>query len=385
MSTAVFKTIDELHEEARARVGEDDFGDGAYREGMARLLAAIEGEAALTEAGVQRLYSIIGGILDSRLRTEASWRRHPEHESVAIERPIFVTGLPRTGTTALHRLLGSCGNTQGLELWLAQSPQPRPPRDSWPANADFRRVDEAMEARRRADPEINGIHFMSADAVEECWRIEHQTMKSIAFESIARIPGYSAWLAEQNLDDVYARHRRILQLIGMTSPEKRWVLKHPGHLFGLDSLMKAYPDALIVQTHRDPATIVPSVSSLNLAAMTGAYTDYDKPEIGRTNLELWGRGMDRFTEARPKYDPAQFVDVEYGDFVADPVGTVEAIHRGFGLDFDADMRASVEKEHAASMRGDRKPAHDYSLAEFGLTREQVDERFASYRKTLAAL
>lgn len=386
MGTAMkFTSIEQLHEDARANAGLEDFGDDAYLEGLERLLGSIESEAALTAAGTQRMLSIVGGALESRLRTEASWARHPGHERVDIVRPIFVTGLPRTGTTALHRLLTMGTNHQGLELWLAQSPQPRPAAGAWASNPDYRRVEEAMQERRRAQPRINGIHFMTADVVEECWRIEHQTMKSVAFESLARIPGYSTWLAGQNMDDVYARHRKILQLIGMNTPEKRWVLKHPGHLFALDSLMKAYPDALIVQTHRDPTTIVPSVSSLNVAAMAGAYTDYDKAEIGQKNLELWARGADRFAQARARYDPDQFVDIRYEDFVADAVGAVESVYSKFGIDFDEATRAAVDQAHAESKVGERRPSHRYDLAEFGLTKEQVEERFASYLTKLADL
>ena len=162
-----------------------------------------------------------------------------------IERPIFVCGLPRTGTTALHRLLTPTPH-QGLELWLTEVPQPRPPRETWEEDPIFNAMQGGVLRPPRREPRVHGDPLHGRLQVEECWRLLRQSGKSIGYESLANVPRYSAWLAKQDWTDAYERHKANLQLIGLNDPEKRWVLKNPSHLVGLDALMSVYPDALIV-------------------------------------------------------------------------------------------------------------------------------------------
>ncbi|MPY79403.1 MAG: sulfotransferase [Actinophytocola sp.] len=371
-------TIDELHETASTAAGLSDFGPDDYRDGLAALLGSYATDAALTPRGEMTVAASLRDVLASRLRTEDAWRRHPEHERVPIERPIFVTGLPRTGTTALHRLLSADPRHQGLELWLTAAPQPRPDRESWRANPDYQRVRREIDARYAGAPALKGMHFMAPEVVEECWRLERQSMRSVAFASVAHLPGYLDWLAGQDLTPVYQRHRRILRLIGMRTPRRRWVLKNPGHLFGIDALLAVYPDALIVQTHRDPSTVIASVSSLTAKAAEGNSTVFHGDVVGRDNLELWARGAERLLAARERHDPARFADVRYEDLVGDPIGTVERVYHHFGLTLDDAARAAIAETHAASTTGDGKPAHRYALSDFGLSEAQVGDRFAAY-------
>jgi hypothetical protein len=156
------------------------------------------------------------------------------------------------------------------------------------------------------------------------------------------------------------------------------VLKNPSHLFALDALMAAYPDALVVQTHRSPRTAVASACSLSAQATEGWSEVFRGEVVGRDQLDLLGRGVDRFTAQRARYDERQFADVYYDEFVADPVGTVEQVYAAFGLPFGDEVRTSVSALHRQSTRGDRRPAHRYTLADFGLAGEEVDERFAGY-------
>lgn len=371
-------TIEELHEAARAATGLSDFGQDAYLDGMAMLLDGYETESALTEPGRERIRSMLLTVLESRLYTEASWHEHPEHRHVPLDRPIFVTGLPRTGTTALHRLLCEDPAHQGLEHWLTETPQPRPPRDSWPSNPGYRRMRAWIDARFAADPGLKGVHFMAPEMVEECWRVERQSMRSVAFENAAHLPAYSRWLAAQDMSPVYERHRRVLQLVGLPEPGRRWVLKHPGHLFALDALMKTYPDALVIQTHRDPRTILASVSSLNQLASAGTSTVFHGGVVGEDCLDLWARGAEAFVAARKRYDPEQFVDVDFDDFVRDAVATIESIYDRFGLALTDEARQAIGDSHAESEVGERRPAHRYRLSDFGLTERQVAARFAAY-------
>ncbi|WP_408899447.1 sulfotransferase family protein [Nocardioides sp. R1-1] len=369
---------DELHERATDRTGLTDFGDQEYVEGLHVLLDGYAREAGLTAKGRAKVEGSLANALAARLRTEAAWREHPAHADTSVTRPIFVTGLPRSGTTALHRLLCADPRHQGLQLWLAAAPQPRPRREDWVSHPDFQAMQAQIDRRNAAVPGLKGMHFMAPDVVEECWWLEHQSMRSLAFPSVAHLPSYRAWLGRQDLRATYARHRRVLQLVGMTSPEQRWVLKNPGHLFSLDALMAAYPDALVVQTHRDPRSVVASVSSLTSRTSAGTSTVFEGSVVGRDSLELWATAADRFLAARATYDPAQFADVRYDEFVADPVGTVERVYDAFRLPFDDDARTAVTAADDVSRRGERRPDHAYSLEQFGLSAGEVTERFDRY-------
>jgi hypothetical protein len=201
-------------------------------------------------------------------------------------------------------------------------------------------------------------------------------MRSISYECLAHLPGYSAWLRGQDWTSAYRRHRRNLQLIGLNDTGRRWVLKNPSHLFALDALLTVYPDALIIQTHRDPRTAIASVCSLAGHATDGWSGTFRGPVLGQDQLDLWARGLDCFTAARARYGPAQFYDVQYETFTADPVGTAAAIYDHFGLPYTAAAEQAMRALHAASTGGAARPAHQYTLADFGLTPAEVDARFA---------
>ncbi|MFI0356321.1 sulfotransferase family protein [Actinomadura sp. 9N407] len=373
-------TVEDLHASASKITGLADFGgdDDPYLDGLGVLLESLAGEAGLTPLGNKAQRSLVRGALAARLVSQAAWQSFPEHAGAGVERPIFVTGLPRTGTTALHRLLTADPAHQGLEVWLAEVPQPRPPRAGWDDDPVFQAIEAGYRRHHIDNPEFMGVHYISAAMVEECWQLLRQSMRSISFECLAHLPGYSAWLAGQDWTAAYRRHRRNLQLIGLNDPGRRWVLKNPSHLFALDALLEVYPDALIVQTHRAPSTAMASMCSLAAHATSGWSEVFTGETIGRDQLELWGRGLELFDAQRARHDPARFFDVQYDDFVRDPIGTVGSVYGHFGLPFGDEARAAMARLRDESATGAGRPAHRYALADFGLTPEQVDERFAGH-------
>ncbi|MFF0242323.1 sulfotransferase [Rhodococcus pyridinivorans] len=371
-------SVEDLHASATRLTGLTDFGDDDYRDGLEVLLESYARDEKLTPLGSKMSRVFLRGALVARLLSESAWSAHPEHADVPVTRPIFVTGLPRTGTTALHRLLAADPAHQGLEMWLTEMPQPRPPRETWAENPVFAGIEAGFAQHHVEHPEFMGVHYMSAAEVEECWQLLRQSFRSISYECLAHLPTYSQWLAEQDWTAAYARHRRNLQLIGLPDADKRWVLKNPSHLFALDELLTVYPDALVVVTHRDPRTVIPSVCSLAAQATEGWSDAFVGETIGRSQLDLWARGFDHFTEVRRRHDPARFVDVDYRDFVADPLGTVGGLYDRFGLPFTAEAERAMADLHEESRSGARKPAHRYTLEEFGLSVGEVDERFRDY-------
>ncbi|MFC4002849.1 sulfotransferase family protein [Prauserella oleivorans] len=369
-------TIEDLQASATRVTGLDDFGIDDYTDGLAVLLDSYHRQAGLTPLGRKVKRAFLRGALVARLLSEAAWKRHPEHADVAIERPIFVTGLPRTGTTALHRLLTADPAHQGLEVWLTEVPQPRPPRETWPDDPVYARIQAGYERYHVEHPEFMGVHAMSADQVEECWQLLRQSMRSVSFECLAHIPAYSEWLSEQDWTAAYRRHRRNLQLIGLPDGHRRWVLKNPSHLFALDALLRVYPDALVIQTHRPPEVAIASVCSLNAQASAGWSDTFTGATVGRDQLELWARGLETFTAERARHDHGRFFDVRYDDFVTDPIGTVEDVYTHFGLRLSDEARTAMRALHAESTTGATRPAHRYSLADFGLSVADVRRRFA---------
>ena len=372
-------TVDELHASATKLTGLDDFGanDDNYLEALEVLLDSYRREAGLTVLGSKMNRFFLRGALVARLLSEASWKQYPQHADVVIERPIFVTGLVRTGTTALHRLLGADPAHQGLHMWLAEFPQPRPPRETWDSHPLYRQLDEQFNQHHQDNPGYTGLHFMAAYELEECWQLLRQSLHSVSYETLAHLPTYAQWLSEQDWTPSYRRHRKNLQLIGVNDAEKRWVLKNPSHLFALDALMATYPDALVIQTHRPVETIMASMCSLAQHTAEGWSTAFDRgPDRCRRDGHVVARTGTLQHRPREIRSPAHFYDVDYKDLIAHPIGTVADVYRHFDLTLTDEARAAMEKAHADSQSGERAPKHRYSLADYGLTVETVKERFA---------
>ncbi len=379
-------TVDDLHASASRAVGLEDFADGEdrHREALGVLLDSLHTDAGLTPAGSKYWRSVLKGALVARLVAQAGFAADPAQAGVEIERPVVVTGLPRTGTTALHRLLGADPANQGLELWLTEVPGPRPPRERWEDDPTYRGLRDLYAGFMSENPDYGGVHYISADDLEECWQLLRQSLTSVSYECLARLDGYSAWLQGVDWVPAYRRHRRNLQLIGAHDPGRRWVLKNPSHLFALDALLEVYPDAVVVQTHRDPRRSMASMFSLAHRTAADWSTEFTPEYIGASQLDLWARGVAGFDAARARHEAdlrsrATFVDVDHSELVRDPAGVVERVYAAAGTELAGDVRAAVVAENERSLSGDRAPAHRYTLADYGLSEEQVAERFAGYR------
>jgi hypothetical protein len=368
-------SYDDIVAAAVRTTGLSDFGGTDHEEGVRILVDVLTNEAGLTPVGNYRMRGSVKGLLAARLMAEQGFAAHPSYADIAVDRPIFITGLPRSGTTLLQRLLTADPSHQGLEQWLADLPQPRPPRETWPDDPIFSAMQAGYEAFHAANPELAGLHYSDATTHEECWRLLQQSGTSVAFETQAHVPSYAAWLDKQDWTPSYRRYRRLLQLIGLNDPGKRWVLKNPSHLVALDALLEAFPDAIVLVTHRDPVTCVASMCSLAEASTRGTSTVFTGATIGRTQLDLLVREDAAYRAARGSAAPGHFLDIAYDDLVSDPVGTVEAVYRYFDLPWEAPVAEAVRAELDASRSGVRAPSHRYSLADYGLTEADVRAAF----------
>ncbi len=371
------KSEDSLHEAARKAAGFDDFGNPAYLEGLLVLLKAYDRESRLTGSGRMMVEQQLIGILKNRLVAQKAWTDNPAILRTEIHRPIFILGLARTGTTALHHFLAQDPNNQVLEYWLAASPSPRPPREQWESDPRYQQAVQDLDMMYKLDPSLKAVHLMTADGPEECRHLLQQNFTDDTFDCNSTVPSYSDWHARQDMFTTYAHHRDLLKLIGSPQPERRWLLKYPLHMGNLRALLKTYPDACIVQTHRDPGKVIPSICSL-VAGWRALYEDYvDRKAVARWLIDLWATRLERGLEVRREHDPAKFFDLHFREVVTDPIGAAKRVYNHFGLGWTDDVEQRMRRWQADNPRG-KYGEHRYAAEDFGLTDAAIAERYAAY-------
>lgn len=366
-----------LHEQASAATGLGDFGGDDYREGLAVLLRAIDTDLNPTPMGRAYAWGALVGILAARLHTQEGWRLHPECLAKPVPRPLVITGVPRTGTTALHKLLAMDSQFQGLEHWLTEAPMPRPPREQWEANPHYRRSVANLEAFFAAVPAMRTGHDIVAGEVDECLEALKQSFVSNWFVGSLGVPSYDAWFQVQDERPAYRRYADVLRLVGIDEPDKPWLLKNPGHVANLGALLEVFPDACIVQTHRDPVKAIPSLCSvLAMARSVVEGKAVDLSTIGSRESAYWRRAVAQAEEVRERAR-GQILDVDHRRFHADPLGVVRDVYAFFGLRLSSETELRMRTWIAESPTT-RHGEHKYALAEFGLHADRIRGEFASY-------
>jgi len=373
-----------LQAAARRTTGLDDFGDPRFRDALGRLVDAFESEAALTTLGRLIARRDLVRLLENRLRIVAAHRRHPEIAAGAVRRPLFILGLPRTGTTILHELLAQDPANRVPMTWEVMHPWPPPERGTYETDPRIAAVERHFAGVDRLLPGFKAMHPMGATLPQECVALTAHDFASMIFSTTHRVPRYQAWLDSTDLRWVYASHRRQLQYLQWRCPGTRWVLKSPGHLWALDALLAEYPDALIVQTHRDPLRVVASLASLVATLRSLASDAIDPHAIGAEWTVLLAAGLARATAVRAAAlpDPARVVDVQFADFVRDEIGTVRRLYAHFGWPFTAEAEARMRRFLAANPK-DKHGAHRYTLAAAGLDPATERRRYAAYQERFA--
>ncbi len=377
MSAATLPTFvpEELLAEARAAAKLDDYGDGDFLPGLRAMCRTYEAPA-WSEKGRTRNRRRLVGLLTTRLKVQAAFAQHPEVLARPVKQPVVLTGLPRSGTSALFSLLGADPAARPLRLWETQCPDPLP---LPPGTPDPRRAAiEAYYAQgREKRPEWTKIHFASADTPEECVLLHAYAMHGVQMGVEIFVEPYASWYqgATADLRALYVHEKRLLQLLDWQRPGERWLLKAPAHLWGLGALIETFPDVAIVWNHRDPVACIASACSMTQALM--ATLAFDPQHLGPAVLEFYARSVDRGLAAREKADPARFFDVPYADFTSDPLACVERIYAHFALPLPVASRAAIRAFAAENPEG-KHGKHEYDLAQYGLDEQRVRARFASY-------
>ncbi|HEU0196439.1 MAG TPA: sulfotransferase [Nevskiaceae bacterium] len=367
-----------------ANQGLEDFGDPRFRDGLDVLCTALDQEAGLSPNGRALMRQKLVTQLGNRLRVEDYFQRHPEIAQEEIAAPVVIAGLPRTGTTKLHRLLARDPRFWWMAFWESQFPVPLPGDTLANPSARIAAGHAACDAMTQAMPELVAMHPMEADEPdEEVMLMEHSFLS--AFNAYADIPTYSAWLTRQDQTRVYEYLKRMLQFLQWQKRQRglaaqRWVLKAPHHLLRMDTLLRVFPGVQVVLTHRDPLQSIPSIASF-IHALWGIYSDdASASDAGHEWSDLMQRALAHTMKVR-ETAPAQFLDVRFEDTVKQPLAVVQRIYEfvGWPLTHDAEaaMRAWIE---ADNQRRQHEVRHRYTADQFGLSAEQISRDFAVYRE-----
>ena len=361
--------------DARTATGLEDFGGDSFREGLAILLDTYE-RAGLRPGGRKRTRARLLQLLANRLKIERAWKRHPGIYSREIRGPVYLTGLPRTGTSTLFNLIGCDPVSRPLLLWEAVCPDPLDGQDPAEPDPRMQMIQAGLDAGRAKDPSFDKIHFARADGPEECVLLLAHTFRDVQLGIEPLMQPYGAWFERQDLLAPYTYYRDLLKMLDWQRPGERWLLKSPAHLWAIDPIVELFPDACILQTHRDPVEVLPSYCSMIVALMS-TRDSVDPLAIGPIVLEYLARSLERGTASRARSDERRFFDVDYRALVADPIAEIARVYDYYGLALPADteraMRAFLDQNPQ-----NKHGAHHYSLAEFGLTAEAVRDRLRFY-------
>ncbi len=362
---------------ARRQSGLHLFGDESFREPLRRLLASLEEEAQLHPLGRLLLRQSLVRALVNRLRLEALCDRHPEIGEQPVREPVFILGLQRTGTTLLHRLLTCEPLLRPLLSWEALNPAPFPGvAMSGGRDPRMRLAEIAERGLRYLAPEFFAIHPVEAHAPEEDVLLLDLSFVSPTVDATQCVPRYSAWLRDTDQRPAYRYFRRAIQLLLWQRPG-RWLGKTPHHLESLDALLDVFPDAKIIQTHRDPTRVVASYCSM-MAHGRAIFSDrVDPREVGAQLSDRAVRAVTRAMSVRERADSRAFHDVAYADLVADPLKETRRIYDFLGLSLAPATEASMQRWLAANPQN-KRGVHRYRLEDFGLDRAQLARRFEPY-------
>jgi hypothetical protein len=370
-----------LLERAVKNTGLSDFGGEAFRGPLQRLLDSFEREAALTLLGRVIAQRDTIRLLENRLRMSDTHKRHPEIEEGELRRPIFIVGLPRTGTTILHELMARDPANRVPMTWEVMHPWPPPERSSYESDPRIARVEKHFARIDRVLPGFKTMHPMGAERPQECVAITAHDFASLMYHTTHNVPSYQAWLEASDLRPVYVSHRRQLQYLQWRCPGERWVLKSPGHLWALDALLAVYPDACIVQTHRDPLKVVSSLTSLITLLRSLASDRIDPVEIGADWTQRLAQGLRSALEVRERrlVGRERVFDMHFSEFIGNEIGMIRRIYAHFELELSDEAEKRMRRYLAENPR-DQHGTHRYMLADAGLDPDVERRRFASYQE-----
>jgi len=375
-------TVGGVLSDARRKVGLSDFGDEGFVEPLEVLVDSINREAALNPVGRMIIRGRIVGILANKLVAQDTIEQHPEILDIPVEAPIIVAGLARTGTTMVHRLIAKDPAIRSLASWEAINPAP-PKRKPW-QKKDPRFAQAAAAARglKYMSPGFFAIHPAEPDAPEEDVILLEQSFLTTTPEAMMNVPTYSRWLEGQDHVPAYQALKRMMQYLQWQRPgigtHARWVLKTPHHQEYFDPLLEVFPNATIVHTHRDPLKTSPSFFSMVTHLQMIFSDDVDPNRVASHWLGKIENMARRTMATRDRVKDKGFIDVSYYDLIKDPMPQVARIYEAAGLALTPEAQDAMEASRKVNKQH-KYGRHKYSLADFGMTKDDVESRLTAYR------
>jgi len=353
-----------------------DLRDNA-RIGLVELVASLR-EEPLNAAGVARALTAIHDDL-GRLKAIVEDRaRYPEIASVEIKQPMFILGLPRCGTSALHALIGADPQVRTPLQWEVAFPSPPP---GAPGVEPSRRIADYDAHLRgqlgRTYDDMQKAHPFGPLIPQECGSFMTTSFQSSNPAMRYRVPRFYEWFKGIDATFRYEVHKMWLQHLGWRTGRTHWVLKIQEHMYKMPALRSVYPDAVFVQPHRDPTSVIASVSQLIFSLRDPGYDGQDRHDLGREMLHLWHDGSVCLMRHRAEHPDLPIYDIRYSDLIADPVATIGGIYERFGWTFTPQSAEAILgwlRDNPAGKHG----KHNYSLDDFGLTTDDIREVYEDY-------
>jgi hypothetical protein len=378
MTVTTELNVQELIEKASAKTGLSDFGDDWFREPLDVLVNSLNTEASLSPLGLELTTHRLTALLADRLRLRELQRKNPSVLDVEVRVAAEICGLPRTGSTLLHRLLAASPQVTSTLSWEVAYPVPFP-EEGPDAAVRKRRAQERMQVFAQLSPDFGDLHTVVWDGPEEDVILLDRTFVSMSFDSFYWVPSYGDWLRSADQRPAYRELREWLQVLQWQDPLRTgrpWVLKSPHHLTAADTVLDTFPDCKIVMTHRSPVNAVPSYASM-VRAMSAQYSEnVDPVRIGQYWSRRFAKTLRDFGAARAAR-PERFVDVRFADTVSKPLEVARQVLDALGLPAGpADDRAF--EAYLEQNRTERHGAHTYAPLDFGLTEDQLKRDFAFY-------
>lgn len=374
---------DAIIEAAIVESGLDEFGEATWQEGLERLVDSLRSEGRLHELGVAIAAGELSGLLANRARVLAWRAEHPEVAGADVLPPIVIVGQARTGTTILFDLLAQDPAARAPLTWEVDHPVPPPETATYLTDPRIAETDERLAGVDLLMPDFRRMHAMGARLAQECVRITASDFRSVTYPTQYRVPSYARWVMyEADMAPAYRWHRQFLEHLQSRhpGPDARWLLKSPAHIWCLGDLLAEYPDALLVQTHRDPLRIIASVSSLQQVLRGMCGEDPSLPDIAAEWAEYIIEGLDRSVTAREDGTvPAdRIVDVHFDAFTADPFAAIGAVYDRLGLELSPATEQRMRSFLAAPDQNAHS-RHRYSWADTGLDEGMWRERARRYQ------
>lgn len=372
--------VDSILSAARRQTGLDDWGDPAFLEPMRFIVKAVSDRPEFTPLARVLLRQSWIMAVSNRLNVEEWLKKHPEVSEVKVERPIFVLGFPRTGTTLLQNLLAAQEGRRGLPMWEVTTPVPVHEDRDIDSEMRRRTGKRILQAAYTASPEMAAVHFIDVDTLEECWPLFGSAFTVMNWELQSGLSVYGDYLMQRDMRGPYREYKRYLQVALDRWPVEQLVLKCPEHLWFIDALLDVFPDACIVWTHRDPYDTVASYCSLMSLQWRNLFGKIDRPAIGAFMQERLLVGIERAMEARTRLDPARFYDVRFEELVADPAKVVRDMSSHFSLPLGPDHAERVTA-YLSKKRADERGQHRYDGRAYELDKEALRKKYAHYIET----